>query len=100
MVSVAERILVVDDEPTARRLVRRTLSFEGYRCDEADSAENALRKLLEEPTGLVVLDVRMPGKNGDELLPEIRAKHPDTAVIMVTATVDPDTIVRCMKAGA
>ena len=49
---------------------------------------------------LVILDIMMPGTSGTELLPQIKQSFPDTAVVMATAVVDPDTIVQCMKNGA
>jgi len=100
MVSPQERILIVDDEPAARKLITRILSKEGYQCEEADSAAQALDRLRSRKAELVILDIRMPGKSGIELLPEIRASHPDTAVIMVTASCEIPRVVQCMKLGA
>lgn len=100
MVNQQERILIVDDEPAARKLITRILSGEGYQCEEADSAAQVLDMLRSSKTELVILDIRMPGKSGIELLPEIKASHPDTAVIMVTAIVEVPSVVQCMKLGA
>lgn len=100
MVNQQERILIVDDEPAARKLITRILSKEGYQCEEADSAAQVLDRLRSNKTELVILDIRMPGKSGIELLPEIKASHPDTAVIMVTAVVETPSAVQCMKLGA
>ena len=94
------KILIVDDEVTIRKLIRQRLSREGYQCSEAGSAEQALEKLAHNSTELVILDIRMPGKSGIELLPEIRADYPDTAVIMATAVAEIDIAVQCMKQGA
>lgn len=95
-----EKILIVDDEPATRKLITRILSEEGYQCEEADSAVQVLDRLRSNKTELVILDIRMPGKSGIELLPEIKAGHPDTAVIMVTAVVEIPSAVQCMKLGA
>ncbi len=100
MVNQQERILIVDDEPVTRKLINRILSEEGYQCEEADSAAQALDRLRSSKTELVILDIRMPDKSGIELLPEIKACHPETAVIMVSAIVEIPSAVQCMKLGA
>lgn len=100
MVSKREKILIVDDEAMVRRLLCQKLSREGYQCEEADSAEQALDRLRGNSTELVILDIKMPGKSGMELLPEIRAGYPDTAVMMATALTDTNIAIQCMKQGA
>ena len=100
MTSEQEKILVVDDEEAIRKLLQRTLSREGYLCQEASSADEALDKIRDNPPALVILDITMPGKLGTELLPEIKASYPDTAVIMATAVADIRTAVQSMKQGA
>lgn len=95
-----ERILIVDDEAVLRRLLRQELSSKGYLCQEAGGADEAVEKLKSSPIELVLLDIRMQGKPGNELLPEIRASFPDTAVIMVTAITDTSIAIQCMKEGA
>lgn len=93
-------ILLVDDEEMIRQLLTHKLAPEGYRCEPAANAEQALEKLAKDAIELVVLDIKMPGKSGVQLLPEIKAKYPDTAVIMATAVDDASTAINCMKAGA
>ena len=93
-------ILLVDDEEMIRRLLYQKLSAEGYRCEQAANAKRALEKLKDGVIELVILDIKMPGKSGVKLLPEIKAKYPDTAVIMATAVSDANTAINCMKAGA
>jgi response regulator RpfG family c-di-GMP phosphodiesterase len=93
-------ILLVDDEEMIRRLLSQKLSPEGYRCEQAANAGQALEKLKEHSIDLVILDIKMPGKSGVELLSEIKAKYPDTAVIMATAIDDAGVAIKCMKAGA
>ena len=100
MTANQESILIVDDEESIRRLLYQKLSSEGYQCQEASNAAQALEKLNNNPIGLVVLDVMMPGKSGIQLLPEIKAAYPDTAVIMATATNDIYVAIQCMKQGA
>ena len=95
-----ERILIVDDEEAIRRLLHQKLSSEGYQCHEAGSAEQALDRLRNNAIDLVILDIKMPGKSGIEVLPEIKASYPDTAVVMATATIDTNIAIHCMKQGA
>jgi DNA-binding NtrC family response regulator len=83
-VSSQEKILVVDDVASIRRLLCRQLSKEGYRCEEADSARQTLNRLRSSPAALVLLDIKMPGRSGVSLLPKIKSHYPDTAVIMAT----------------
>jgi len=100
MTEKQKTILIVDDEELIRRLLHQKLSGEGYRCEEAGSAEQALDRLRSNTIELVILDIKMPGKSGTELLPEIEANYPDTAVIMATAITDTTTAIQCMKEGA
>jgi putative two-component system response regulator len=93
-------VLIVDDEDLMRRAIRTKLTKEGYTCFEACCANEALCQLEERPFDLVILDIKMPGRSGSDLLPEIRRDYPDTAVIMATAVIDAKTIVQCMKDGA
>ena len=95
-----EGILIVDDEEIIRRFLHRKLSRVGYQCEEAGSAEQALEKLRSNTAELVILDIKMPGKWGHELLPEIRASYPDTAVIMATVVAETSITIQCMKEGA
>lgn len=95
-----EIILVVDDETAVRRLLKQMLSTRGYSCLEAGNADEALVQLEDNSIGLVLLDIKMPGKSGAQLLPEIRASYPDTALIMATAMTDTDIAIECMKQGA
>jgi len=100
MPSQQETLLIVDDEAAIRRLLRQKLSREGYRCEEANDAEQVLNTLGTSPIALAILDIKMPGKSGIELLPEIKAGYPDTAVIMATAVNDINVAIQCLKQGA
>ena len=73
MTTKQERILIVDDEKMIRKLLHQKLSSEGYQCQEAGNAEQALDKMRTNLPALVILDIKMPGKSGIELLPEIKA---------------------------
>ena len=93
-------VLIVDDAEDIRRLLHQRLKIEGYRCKEAGGPDQALEKMQAEPASLVLLDIKMPGKSGTELLSEIRERYPDTAVIMVTVIHDIDTAIESIRRGA
>ena len=95
-----ETLLVVDDEPSIRTLLRYKLSGEGYLCKEASDAEQTLGMLAAGPIALVILDIKMPGKSGIEVLSEIKSGYPDTVVIMATAIIDMSVAIQCLKQGA
>jgi putative nucleotidyltransferase with HDIG domain len=99
-IPIRETLLIADDEDVIRRVLHLKLSREGYICQEASNAKEAVHVLETIPIALVVLDIKMPGKSGIELLPEIKAGYPDTAVIMATAVNDIDVAVQCLKQGA
>jgi putative two-component system response regulator len=100
MPSQQETLLIVDDETAIRRLLYQKLSKEGYQCKEANDAEQTLNMLETSPIALVILDIKMPGKSGMELLPEIKSGYPDTAVIMATAVTEVNVAIQCLKQGA
>jgi putative two-component system response regulator len=93
-------ILIVDDEPIVRRVLSEKVEVAGYRWEQASTAEAALTKIKSTPVQLAILDIKMPGKSGFELLSEIKAAYPDIAVIMATAVIDINTAVECLKQGA
>ena len=93
-------LLIVDDETGIRNILRRKLSQQGYQCKEAATAEEALDVLAASPIDLVILDIRLPDKLGTELLPEIKAAYPGSAVIMATAVSKVDIATKCLKQGA
>ena len=95
-----ETLLIVDDEAGIRRLLRQKLSGQGYHCEEAGNSEQILYTLETDSVALVILDIKMPGKSGIELLPQIKSGYPDTSVIMATAINEVDVAVQCLKQGA
>jgi len=99
-ISMPETLLIVDDEAMIRKVLHLKLSREGYVSEEANNSEQALHVLETIPIALIVLDIKMPGKSGIELLPEIKLGYPDTAVIMATAVNDIDVAIQCLKQGA
>ena len=85
-------VLVVDDEPGLRAVVRAVLNDEGYSVFEAPHGPAMLKLLAEEHADLVLLDVMMPGGDGREAYRELRARAdlPDVPVVMMSAAVRPD----------
>jgi DNA-binding response OmpR family regulator len=94
------RVLVVDDEPVPRMTVTRALNLMGYRADEAASGVEALRKLTSGYYDLMLLDLRMPGLDGVEVLRQARTRSPDTLVIILTAHATLDSAIAAVRFGA
>jgi putative two-component system response regulator len=92
--------LVVDDEPRLRQVLVRLMESDGFVCRQAASGVEALAQLCDAPATLVLTDLRMPRMDGVELLRAVRARYPDTAVVMITASADVDAAVRCLTLGA
>ena len=92
-------ILVVDDEPQIRRVMRTTLSAQGYCIVEARDGQEALEKLRSERPDLVLLDVNMPVMDGLETCREMR-RGSDIAIIMLTVRSSEQDKVRALDAGA
>ncbi len=95
----AGRILVVDDDPQIRRVMRVTLTGQGYEVDDAKSGEAALEKLREGRFDLVLLDMNMPGMGGLETCRAIRAQS-EMAIIMLTVRDSEADKVDALDAGA
>jgi putative two-component system response regulator len=96
----APRCLVVDDEPRLRQVLVRLMQSDGFACREAGSGVEALAALKREPATLVLTDLRMPQMDGIELLRQVRARYPDTAVVLITAVADVEVAVSCLAIGA
>ncbi|HWP35189.1 MAG TPA: HD domain-containing phosphohydrolase [Thermodesulfobacteriota bacterium] len=94
------RVLVVDDEATVREVLCRNLLAGGHAVRAAASAAEALALLEQEPADLVLSDIMMPGTSGIELLRSLKARWPDTAVVMVTALSDVQAAIDALKLGA
>lgn len=95
-------ILVVDDQEINRDILVRRLSKKGFDMIEADSGQKALDLIANESIDLVLLDVRMPNMDGNEVLEKIRINHSsaDLPVIMVTAESDSITMIKSLGLGA
>src|SRR6185369_10023223 len=95
----SDRILVVDDDPVICNLFVDFLS-ERFECRKAGAADEALKILSESEFSLVISDVMMAGRNGIELLREITARFPGTAVIMVSGIDRPQRVRDALRLGA
>ncbi len=94
------KILVVDDEEPLRRLLERELGRGGYLVDTASTGEEGLAKFREQIYNVVLLDIRMPGLDGVEMLRRMREESTIPEVIMLTGHASIESAVECMKLGA
>jgi DNA-binding NtrC family response regulator len=98
---MAKTVLVVDDDPTQRRLIQAVLEREGFAVLHAENGDQAIERLGAGGTiDVVLLDLVMPGMSGQDTLVEMRARSFNQPVIVVTATGGIDTVVQAMQAGA
>ena len=97
---MTRRVLVVDDDPTVLDSVADALAEDGITVTVADGGARALALLQRAAPDVVLSDVRMPDLDGLTLLHEIKAKHPDSDVVMMTAFDDMPTVVSSMRGGA
>src|ERR1700730_7804144 len=93
-------VLVVDDEPSPRKVCRTSLTASGFAIAEARSGEEAVEILPQRPFDLVLLDINMPGIGGVEACREIRALAPKIGIVMVTVRDAEHDMVRALEAGA
>ena len=93
-------ILVVDDEPGIRDLLKDNLEEQGYVCHTAPDGDAALNVLAEQTVQLALVDIMMPGMTGLSLFERVRERYPDLAVIFVTAWDDLNIAVQNLKNGA
>jgi two-component system, OmpR family, KDP operon response regulator KdpE len=93
------RILIVDDDPQIRRVMRTTLVVQGYEVADARSGEEAIEKFREEKYDLILLDLNMPGMDGITTCREIRSSS-DVAIVMLTVRDSERDKVTALDAGA
>jgi len=94
------RVLVIDDEPPIRKLLRVGLSAHGYQTVEASSGRSALELLREQPPDLVILDLGLPDMQGHELLRTMRARNDKVPIVVLSSRDDETGKVQALDAGA
>lgn len=95
-----KHVLVIDDEKNIRLMLSETLESEDLKVDTAVSGEHGLEKFFASSYDLVLLDIKMPGIDGMEVLRRIKKKNPQQRVAMITAHGTIETAVEAMKLGA
>lgn len=99
---VPHRILIVDDQVDVRRVCKLAIAGDGAKCDEVGNGPDALARVREADYDLVLLDVDLPGLNGEQVLRKIRQNppSPNIKVIMLSGRTSGDELSRMMNAGA
>jgi len=95
-----QRILVADDEESIRWVLSKALKKQGFNVDLAEDGSQAKHLASKNHYDLAVLDIKMPGIHGLDLLKEFRTNHPDTLVVIMTAEATMEHAVSAMKHGA
>lgn len=93
-------VLIVDDEKNIRLTLQHSLETLGYQSETAITGEEALEKIKEKDFGLIMLDIKLPGIDGIEVLKSIHETNPDIPVIIITAHGTIETAVEAMKLGS
>ena len=94
------RILIVDDEPDIRTLLSRYLVGQGYECLVAGDVNEAFQQIQNNPLDLIITDISMPGKDGIDLLREIKSRDDSLPVMMVTGNNDLASVIGALRTGA
>jgi two-component system NtrC family response regulator len=95
-----KNILIIDDEEKHRSLLARIIRSEGYDVCEAGDCASGLKKIGQKAVDVILCDVKLPDGNGVDLVPKIKAQHPDVEVILLTAFGNITDSVQAMKDGA
>ncbi|MFS2316894.1 sigma-54-dependent transcriptional regulator [Maricaulis sp. D1M11] len=97
---MVKTVLIVDDDPTQRRLLQAVIEKQGYRVESAESGEVAVERVSTGSIDVMLLDLIMPGMDGMETMEVVKAKQPDLPIIVLTASGGIETVVSAMRAGA
>ncbi len=93
-------VLILDDEKHFTEELNEFLQNNGFQAIEANTANQGLSVLKKQKIDLLILDVRLPGSDGLDILKEVKEKYPDMEVIIVSAHGDMDTVIKAMRLGA
>ena len=93
-------VLILDDEPVIREVLGSVLAKAGHATREAATAAEGLQRLEKEPVDLLLLDLMLPDRPGLEVLVEVRARHPEIPVVVVTAYSSVESAITAMREGA
>jgi diguanylate cyclase (GGDEF)-like protein len=94
------KVLIVDDAPDTLEIIQKLLAFEGYEILTAQTGEEALKKAEAEKPEVVLLDINLPGIDGNEVLRRIRQLDSIVSVIMLTAFATVDNAIHALQEGA
>ncbi|MBC7554812.1 MAG: sigma-54-dependent Fis family transcriptional regulator [Taibaiella sp.] len=97
---MAQTILVIDDERAIRKALAEILAFEGFTVDEAADGEEGIKKIKENSYDCILCDIKMPKKDGIEVLQIAKAEKPDTPFIVISGHGNIETAVDAVKKGA
>jgi len=94
------RILVIDDDPQIRSMLKQFLELQGYEVEDADDGAAGLQCFREHPADVVITDVIMPGKEGIETIRDLRKEFPGVRIIAISGggQLGPDTYLQMAKA--
>jgi two-component system, NtrC family, response regulator AtoC len=94
------KLLIVDDEQSVRYSFKKLFNSSNYTFCEASNADEAIVSFKKERPSLVILDIEMPGRDGIQVLKELKELSPKTPVIIITAYGSGDRVIKAMKYGA
>jgi DNA-binding response OmpR family regulator len=94
------RVLVVEDDPALGGFLRQAMEMEGHRVVWAADGEAALEQVGQNHPDLVLLDLSLPRRDGVEVLAEMRARHEEAAVLVLSGRMERSTQVQCLDLGA
>jgi YesN/AraC family two-component response regulator len=97
---VKARLLIVDNEPEIREMLSRHFRYLGFKVDVASDGVEALEKLTDDRTEVIISDIVMPRMDGVELLKIVRNEYPMIHTIMITGYVTLENALACMRYGA
>ncbi len=94
-----EEILIIDDEPQIRKLLEINLESNGYKVIQAENAETGIKTAANHPPNLIILDIGLPDKSGQDVLKELRTWY-NQAIIILSVLNNEEEIVNALDAGA